>query len=436
MNNLLEYIEKINREDDEPLAYRLRPKNIDDFVGQEHIVGKDKLLYRMIISDRLSSLILYGPPGTGKTSLAQVIANTTESEFFKVNATNAGKKHLEDVINRAKELRALYNKRSILFIDEIHRFNKAQQDYLLPFIEDGTIILIGATTENPYFEVNKAIISRCSIFQLERLTEKELKVLLNKAISSYKDIEIDNEAIEQLLIMSNGDARRMYNGLELAILSTRKIGEKKLIDKHTISECLQKQIIDYDKDGDSHYDTISAFIKSMRGSDPDAAIYYLARLLEAGEDIKFIARRIIICASEDVGLADPNALNIATSAMLACERIGMPEARIILAEAVLYIATAPKSNSSYLSIDKAIDFIRNNSNQSIPSYLKDGHYSGAKKLGNSIGYLYPHDYNNHYVSQRYLPDGMNEKFYVSNNIGYEKNIVSYLEKIRGDYEES
>lgn len=394
----------------EPLASRMRPKSLDDFTGQEHILGENTLLRRAIKADQLTSMILYGPPGTGKTSIATVIANTTNSEFCQLNATISNKKEMEDVVKKAKERLASDNKQTILFIDEIHRFNKAQQDFLLPYVENGTIILIGATTENPYFEVNKALISRSMIFQLKPLQTADIIHLLKAALNDergYKDlnINIDENAIAFIAEMSSGDVRHAYNTLELAVISTEPDENGVInINTKTAEECMQQKLLNYDRDGDMHYDTISAFIKSMRGSDPDAVLYYLARLIESGEDIKFIARRIMIHAAEDVGLADPMALVVATSASQAVERIGMPEGRIILAEAALYVARAPKSNSSAASIDKAFELVQFAGDLPIPNHLRDAHYKSAAKLGHGVGYKYPHDYPNGWVDQQYLPD--------------------------------
>ena len=363
--------------------------------------------------------MIQGPPGTGKTTLAKVIANTTSADFRQINATIAGKKDMELVVNAAKDNLAMYGKKTILFIDEIHRFNKGQQDFLLPYVEDGTLILVGATTENPYFEVNAALISRSIIFELMPLKKEDIKVILNRAVydevngmGSY-NAEIDEDALDFLADISNGDARSALNAVELGILTTDKKEDGKIhIDLEVAQNCIQKRAVRYDSDGDNHYDTISAFIKSMRGSDPDAVVYYLAKMLYAGEDIKFIARRIMICASEDVGMADPNALNVAVSACLAIERVGMPEARIILAEAAIYVAKAPKSNASYLAIDKALEFVKTHKQVAVPTHLQDSHYKGAQKLGHGVGYLYPHDYPGHYVEQQYLPDEYKEeKFY-------------------------
>ena len=417
--DLFDYMRENNSKKESPLAMRLRPKTLDDIVGQEHIIGKGSLLYRAIKADKLSSVIFYGPPGTGKTTLAKVIANTTSADFRQINATIAGKKDMELVVNAAKDNLAMYGKKTILFIDEIHRFNKGQQDFLLPYVEDGTLILVGATTENPYFEVNAALISRSIIFELMPLKKEDIKVILNRAVydevngmGSY-NAEIDEDALDFLADISNGDARSALNAIELGILTTDKKEDGKIhIDLEVAQNCIQKRAVRYDSDGDNHYDTISAFIKSMRGSDPDAVVYYLAKMLYAGEDIKFIARRIMICASEDVGMADPNALNVAVSACLAIERVGMPEARIILAEAAIYVAKAPKSNASYLAIDKALEFVKTHKQVAVPTHLQDSHYKGAQKLGHGVGYLYPHDYPGHYVEQQYLPDEYKEeKFY-------------------------
>ena len=417
--DLFDYMRESNKENESPLAMRLRPRTLDEVVGQQHIVGKDKLLYRAIKADKLSSIIFYGPPGTGKTTLARVIANTTSADFCQINATVAGKKDMEDVVEKAKNNLGMYARKTILFVDEIHRFNKGQQDYLLPYVEDGTVILIGATTENPYFEVNGALISRSIIFELKPLTKDDIKEILKRAVydkergmGSYK-AQIDDDALEFLADISNGDARNALNAIELGILTTDRSQDGIIhIDIKTAEQCIQKRAIRYDKTGDNHYDTISAFIKSMRGSDPDAVSYYLAKMLYAGEDIKFIARRIMICASEDVGNADPNALVVAVSAAQAVERIGMPEARIILSQAALYVACAPKSNACYMAVDKALDIVKTTKTQPVPAHLQDAHYKGSAKLGHGVGYKYAHDYPNHYVSQQYLPDALvDESFY-------------------------
>lgn len=438
--DIFEYYKKTEDEKkyDEPLASRMRPNTLDEVVGQKHIIGKGKLLYRAIMADKLGSIIFYGPPGTGKTTLAKVIANTTSSNFKELNATIAGKKDMEEVINEAKNQYGMYGKKTILFIDEIHRFNKSQQDFLLPFVEKGTITLIGATTENPFFEVNKALLSRSRIFELKPLGTDDIKDLLNRAVTDKEkgfgdcNVVFDDDAVEFLAEISGGDARAALNALEIGILTTDKCEDGTIhITLEISKECIQKRVANYDKDGDNHYNTISAFIKSMRGSDPDAAVYYLAKMLQAGEDVKFIARRIMICASEDVGNANPMALVVATNASLAVERIGMPEARIILSQAVLYIATAPKSNSAIKAIDSALQVVAAGKDYLIPGHLKDAHYSGASALGSGIGYKYPHDYKNNYVEQQYLPDILNGiRFYESCNNGYENVINEYVNKIK------
>ena len=436
--DLFDYMREQNKEKESPLASRLRPTKLEEVVGQQHIIGKDKLLYRAIKADKLQSVIFYGPPGTGKTTLAKVIAQTTSAEFMQINATSAGKKDMEAVIEKAKQLQGMYGKRTILFIDEIHRFNKGQQDYLLPFVEDGTVTLIGATTENPYFEVNGALISRSIIFELKPLEKEDIKTLLHRALEdmekgmgAYRAVA-DEEALEFLADVSNGDARSVLNAIELGILTTERSADGLIhITLDVASECIQKRVIKYDKNGDSHYDNISAFIKSMRGSDPDAAVYYLAKMLYAGEDVTFIARRIMICASEDVGNADPNALTVAVSAAQAVERLGMPEARIVLAQAVTYVASAPKSNAAYLAVDKALSVVRESRTAPVPPYLCDAHYKGAGKLGRGIGYKYAHDYPNHYVEQQYLPDAYKDmKFYEPTENGYEQTIREYFKKIK------
>ena len=373
--DLFDYMRETTKEKESPLASRLRPTTLDEVVGQQHIIGKDKLLYRAIKADKLSSVIFYGPPGTGKTTLAKVIANTTSAEFTQINATVAGKKDMEEVVNKAKELKGMYQKRTILFIDEIHRFNKGQQDYLLPFVEDGTIILIGATTENPYFEVNGALLSRSSVFELRPLSQEEVETLILRAVQDEKKgmgsyhAVIEEDALHFLADLAGGDARSALNAVELGILTTPRSEDGMIhITLDVASECIQKRVVRYDKTGDNHYDTISAFIKSMRGSDPDAAVYYLAKMLYAGEDIKFIARRIMICASEDVGNADPMALQVAVAAAQAVERIGMPESQIILSQAVTYVATAPKSNAAVKAISAAMENVRNYKT-TVPAHL-------------------------------------------------------------------
>jgi putative ATPase len=438
--DLFDYMRENTMKNESPLASRLRPSTLDEVVGQQHIIGKDKLLYRAIKADKISSIIFYGPPGTGKTTLAKVIANTTSAEFKQINATVAGKKDMEDVITAAKNNMGMYGKKTILFVDEIHRFNKGQQDYLLPYVEDGTIILIGATTENPYFEVNGALISRSVIFELKPLSKEDIKTLINRAVYDKDkgmgafNAHIDDDALEFLADISNGDARNALNAVELGILTTKASADGIIhITLEIAQECIQKRVIKYDKTGDNHYDTVSAFIKSMRGSDPDAAVYYLARMLYAGEDVKFIARRMMICASEDVGNADPQALQVAVSAAQAVERIGMPEARIILAQAVIYIATAPKSNAAIMAIDKAMETVKDQTTAPVPSHLQDAHYKSAGKLGHGIGYKYSHDYPNHYVRQQYLPDTLvGTQFYEPTDMGYEKNIKEHMRRIQSE----
>ena len=441
--DLFEYMRQQNMKDESPLASRLRPTTLDEVVGQQHIVGKDKLLYRAIKADKLCSIIFYGPPGTGKTTLAKVIANTTSAEFMQINATSAGKKDMEEVVAAAKNNQGMYGKKTILFIDEIHRFNKGQQDYLLPFVEDGTIILIGATTENPYFEVNPALLSRSVIFELKKLSTEDIRTLLLRAVNDTEKgmgsyhAQMDDDALEFLADMANGDARAALTAIELGILTTDRSEDGIIhITLDVASECIQKRVINYDKTGDNHYDTISAFIKSMRGSDPDAAVYYLARMLYAGEDVKFIARRIMILASEDIGNADPQALQVAVAAAQAVERLGMPEARIVLAQAVTYMASAPKSNSAINAIDKAMRVVQETKTPPVPVHLQDAHYKSAGKLGHGKGYKYAHDYKNHYVKQQYLPDGLTgEVFYEPSENGYEQQIRAYYKKIKENPEE-
>lgn len=440
--DMFEYMREKNNKKESPLASRLRPTTLEEVVGQEHIIGKDKLLYRAIKADKISSIIFYGPPGTGKTTLAKVIACTTKAEFKQINATSSGKKDMQEVVENAKDNLGMYGKKTILFIDEIHRFNKAQQDYLLPFVEDGTVILIGATTENPYFEVNSALVSRSIIFELHTLSTDDIATLIVRAIEDKEkglgvyNAYIDDDALEFLSDAANGDARNALNAIELGVLTTEPDKDGRIhITLDVASECIQRRALKYDKDGDNHYDTISAFIKSMRGSDPDAAIYYLARMLSAGEDVKFIARRIMICASEDVGNADPNAIVVATSAAQAVERIGMPESQIILAQAASYVALAPKSNSSVIAIDKAMAYVASNPTYHIPPYLQDAHYSNAKDLGRGIGYMYAHDYKNHYAPQQYLPDEVvGETFYELSDMGYEQKLKEHMDRIKREAE--
>ena len=415
--DLFDYMRETNKEKESPLASRMRPSTLEEVAGQQHIIGKDKLLYRAIKADKLGSVIFYGPPGTGKTTLARVIANTTQSRFTQINATVAGKKDMEEVVKEAKDLYGMYQQKTILFIDEIHRFNKGQQDYLLPFVEDGTLTLIGATTENPFFEVNGALLSRSSVFELKALEKEDIKKLIERAVydkekgmGNYHAV-IDEDALEFLAEIAGGDARSALNAVELGVLTTERADDGRIhITLDVAAECIQKRVVRYDKTGDNHYDTISAFIKSMRGSDPDAAVYYLAKMLYAGEDIRFIARRIIIAASEDVGNADPMALTVAVSAAQAVERIGMPEARIILSQAVENVRQYKTT---------------------VPSHLQDAHYKGAQKLGHGIGYKYAHDYPGHYVRQQYLPDEIKDaRFYEPGDLGYERKIKERLEELR------
>lgn len=435
--DLFEYTQKVSNNKSSPLADRMRPEKLEDFVGQEHIVGKDKLLYRTIKSDKLSSIILYGPPGTGKTTLAKIISNESNLEYKQINATIAGIKDIREVIELAKENINLYNKRTILFIDEIHRFNKSQQDALLKYVEDGTIILIGATTENPFFEVNKALISRAIILELKALDDTDIYNIVINAINDKNngygeyDLEVTEDALKFLVNSANGDARVALNGLEIAV-STSSMDEDGIlrIGIDTMEDCIQKKVVSYEKNGDEHFDTVSAFIKSIRGSDPDAALYWLGKMLYAGEDIKFIARRLIISASEDIGNADPNALNIAVSGFNAINIIGMPEARIVLSQVTTYLASVPKSNAAYLGINKVMSDIENKRLYPVPYHLKDSSYQGAKKLGRGDTYKYPHDYENAYVKQNYLPNEMiGTKYYSPKNIGEEEKIKNYLEKI-------
>lgn len=442
--DLFEYMRATSMEKESPLAARLRPTTLDEVVGQQHIIGKDKLLYRAIKADKLGSIIFYGPPGTGKTTLAKVIANTTSAEFTQLNATVAGKKDMEEVVKAAKDRLGMYGKKTILFIDEIHRFNKGQQDYLLPFVEDGTLILIGATTENPYFEVNSALISRSIIFELKPLSMKDVKTLIRRSVYDKEkgmgayDAVIDEEALTFLADVAGGDARHALNAVELGIMTTERSEDGKIhITLDVAQECIQKRAVRYDKNGDNHYDTISAFIKSMRGSDPDAAVYYLARMLYAGESVTFIARRIMICAAEDVGMADPQALQVAVNASLAVERVGMPEAQIILSEAAMYVACAPKSNACVQAIGEAMSEVEQTGNLAIPTHLQDAHYKGAAKLSHGTGYKYAHDYPNHYVEQQYLPYELNGKeFYHPSGNGYEVKIKEHMSRIKREAKES
>lgn len=435
--DLFDYMRQTTQKQEAPLAARMRPTTLEEIVGQKHIIGKGTLLYRAIAADKLSSIILYGPPGTGKTTIARVIANTTKASFTQINATSAGKKDMEEVVSRAKDALGMYGKKTILFIDEIHRFNKSQQDYLLPFVEDGTVILIGATTENPYFEVNGALLSRSIVFELKALEIPEIKELILRAVQdtergmgSYQAM-IDEDALDFLADMAGGDARSALNAIELGILTTPRGEDGKIhITLEVASECIQKRVVRYDKNGDNHYDIISAFIKSMRGSDPDAAVYYLAKMLYAGEDVKFIARRIMILASEDIGNADPQAIQVAVAAAQAVEHVGMPESQIILAQAAAYMACAPKSNSAVNAIFAAMDSVKHK-RTTVPAHLQDAHYGGHEKLGHGIGYKYAHDFPNHYVEQQYLPSEiLGETFYELSDMGYEKKLKEHMEKIR------
>lgn len=438
--DIFDYARSVNSEKESPLASRLRPKTLDQVVGQEHIIGKDKLLYRAIKADKISSIIFYGPPGTGKTTLAKVIANTTSADFMQLNATVAGKKDMEDVVAKAKQNMAMSGRKTILFVDEIHRFNKGQQDYLLPFVEDGTVVLIGATTENPYFEVNSALISRSIVFELHPLSVENIKTLILRAVNDKTDGMgiyngvIDDDAVMFLAEISNGDARTALNAVELGILTTDPAQDGKIhITLEVAQQCVQKRALKYDKSGDNHYDTISAFIKSMRGSDPDAAVYYLSRMLYAGESVDFISRRILICAAEDVGMANPQALVVANAAAQAVHQVGMPEAQIILSEAVIYVASSPKSNSACNAIFAANEVVRSTVTAKVPVHLQDAHYKGSAKLGHGIGYKYAHDYPNHYVKQQYLPDGLEDiRFYEPGDLGYEVEVKNYFKKIKED----
>ena len=437
--DLFEYAKSKTLDKESPLASRMRPSSLDEVVGQEHIVGRDKLLYRAIKADKLTSVIFYGPPGTGKTTLARVIASTTSADFTQINATSAGKKDMEAVVKEAQDRLGMYGKKTILFIDEIHRFNKGQQDYLLPFVEDGTLILIGATTENPYFEVNSALLSRSIIFELKPLSKDNIRELILRAVNdcdkgmgNYRAV-IETDALEFLSDMAGGDARNALNAVELGILTTPRSSDGYIhLTLDVASECIQKRVVHYDKDGDNHYDIISAFIKSMRGSDPDAAVYYLAKMLYAGEDVKFIARRIMILASEDIGNADPQAICVASAAAQAVERVGMPESQIILSQAAAYMACAPKSNSAVNAISAAMESVKR-IKTTVPPHLQDAHYGGHEQLGRGIGYKYAHDYPDHYVKQQYLPSEIEgEHFYELSDMGYEKTLKERLKKIKGE----
>ena len=441
--DLFDFMREQKGKQESPLARRLRPKKLSDVVGQEHILGPGKLLTRAIEADRLSSVILYGPPGTGKTTLAYVIANTTKADFKEINATTSGKKDMEEVVREAKNTLGMYGRKTILFVDEIHRFNKAQQDFLLPYVEDGTVILIGATTENPYFEVNSALISRSTVFRLNPLTEEDIAKLIRRAVTDKEqgmgvyNAEISEEAVHFLADMAEGDARNALNAVELGILTTEPdpADGRIHITLQVAEECIQRRNIKYDKDGDNHYDIISAFIKSMRGSDPDAAVYYLAKMLYGGESVTFIARRIMICASEDVGMADPQALQVAVAAAQAVERVGLPESQLILAHAAVYVATAPKSNSVTNAIFAATAAVKEHGRAEVPPHLRDAHYSGSKELGH-VGYKYAHDFPNHYVKQQYLPDPLvGTTFYEPSEQGKEAKIHEWMKYLKEEAED-
>ena len=422
------------RTTEEPLAVKMRPRNLKEFVGQTHILGPGKLLTRAIEADRITSLILYGPPGTGKTALAYVISNITKSHFVQINATTSGVQELRREIDAAKQRRSLYNKKTILFIDEIHRFNKAQQDVLMPDVEEGVVTLIGATTYNPFFSIAAPLISRSLIFELKPLSESELLTILNNTLKDRErglgklPLQVDRKALEFLAKLSDGDARRALNGLEVAVLTTAKSKDGTIhITLQAACESIQKKAVVYDRDEDAHYDTISAFIKSMRGSDPDAALYWLAKMLYAGEDQRFIARRIVICAAEDVGLADPQALVIANAALQISEFVGLPECRIPLAEACVYIACAPKSNSAYMGIEKALKDVEEGRTLEVPTHLKDASYYGAKELGHGKGYKYAHGFKGHFIEQEYIPK--KKIYYEPTGIGYEKVFKEKIESL-------
>ncbi|MGL5677990.1 MAG: replication-associated recombination protein A [Cellulosilyticaceae bacterium] len=438
--DLFDYISEKKKDSDSPLASRMRPRKIEEIVGQEHILGKDKLLYRAIVADKLQSIIFYGPPGTGKTTIAKVIAGTTKAKFTTLNATTSGKADITAAVKEAKDHMALAGNKTIIFVDEIHRFNKAQQDALLPYTEDGTLILIGATTENPYFEVNRALLSRSLIFELVPLGEEAIKTIIKVAVENTErglgayEATITEEAIDFIARQCGGDARSALNAVELGVMTTPRSEDGKInLTSDVLEECIQKRMLNYDKKGDNHYDVISAFIKSMRGSDPDAVLHYLARMIAAGEDPKFIARRITICASEDVGNADPQALVVANNAMMAIERIGMPEGRIILAQAATYVACAPKSNAAYLGIDAALRDVKNRDIGVVPLHLSDAHYSGAKELGRGVEYLYPHNYTHHYVEQQYLPTALEGvRYYEMTDEGHEALMKKHLNVLSGE----
>ncbi|WP_202080173.1 AAA family ATPase [Caldalkalibacillus salinus] len=427
-----------------PLAYRMRPQTLDEVTGQDHILGPGKLLRRSIEADQLSPMIFYGPPGTGKTTLAKVIANTTESTFEQLNAVTSGVADIRQVIKEAKERQDLYQMKTVLFIDEIHRFNKSQQDALLPYVEDGVIILIGATTESPMFEINSALLSRSRIFKLEPLTNNHIKAILQRALTDETrglgsmNIHVNDDALAHLIHTADGDARNALNALELAALTTPPDEEGSInITLAVAEESIQQKVLQYDKDGDQHYDVISAFIKSIRGSDPDAALYWLARMIYAGEDPRFIARRLYVHAAEDIGMADPRALQMAYAAAYAVDFVGMPEARIPLAQATVYLATAPKSNAVIKGIDDALRSVEKEQSGQVPKHLRDAHYKGAKDLGHGVGYLYPHSFEGHYVDQQYLPDHLIDKqFYAPSSNGYERTIAERLKYWKHDGQRS
>jgi len=423
----------------QPLADRMRPRTLDEFVGQTHILGQGKLLRRAIEADRISSLIFHGPPGTGKTTLARIIARTTKTHFTDINAVTAGVADIRRVVEEARQRREMYGQGTTLFVDEFHRFNISQQDALLPYVEDGTIRLIGATTENPFFEVNAALLSRSQLFQLHSLTDEELNRVIDRALEDKElgygelPVVIDEEARSHLIRYAEGDSRRLLNALELAVATTPRDKSGQVhITLDVAVDSIQRRAVRYDKTGDNHYDTISAYIKSIRGSDPDAALYWLARMIDAGEDPRFIARRLIIAASEDIGNGDPRALQVAVSAFQALELVGMPEGRIPLAHATTYLASAPKSNAAYVGINQALKYVRQHGHGAVPLHLRDMHYKGAEKLGHGEGYLYPHDYPHSYVEQQYLPEGVTETFYRPKEIGYERHIKDYLRTVRKD----
>ena len=440
--DLFDYMRENALRQEAPLAVRMRPQSLEEIAGQAHILGRDKLLYRAVKADAVGSMILYGPPGCGKTTIAEVISRETQSDFCRLNATTAGKKEMEEVIQRAKENFGR-GKRTTLFVDEIHRFHKGQQDFLLPYVEDGTIALIGATTENPFFEVNAALLSRSRIFELKPLAAADIAALLRRAMADKErgygnwSAELTEEACAFLADAAAGDARTALNALELGMKTTAPESDGCIrITLSVAADCIQKRVIRYDKDGDNHYDTVSAFIKSMRGSDPDAAVYYLARMLYAGEDPRFLARRIVICAAEDVGNADPMALVVAESMAAALDRIGMPEGKLLLSQACLYVASAPKSNAATTAIFSATELVARTATAPIPPYLQDAHYRGHEQLGRGVGYRYPHDYPGNYVAQDYLPETLRGTvFYAPSDNGKEAEIKARLAALKATGEE-